>query len=111
MNEPDQQIFEQQVHDLAQHAYGDFMLGPQADSRARPSQQRPEWVEYMLSTMRGYVDTGVAGLRTEMISRFDTMQLSIDEIHRAVVHPTQPFDPSHSHVISGNDADVIETTA
>ena len=52
----------------------------------------------MLTTMQGYVRSEVASLRTDMYSRFDAMQLSIDEIHRATVRPAQPSDPSPSHI-------------
>ena len=93
---PDQQDREHIFQDPADQMAGDFMQGPPSESGAGSSEQRPEWVEYMLSTMRGYVDQSVAGLRTDMYARFDSMQLSIDEIRRATVHPPQQFDPSVS---------------
>ena len=96
--EQDQQEEDQQAPLPAQQAYGDSMPGYQTDAGAGSSQQRPEWVEYMLTTMQGYVRSEVASLRTDMYSRFDAMQLSIDEIHRATVRPAQPSDPSPSHV-------------
>ena len=65
----------------------------------------------MLSTMRGYVDTGVAGLRNEMITCLDSLQLLINEIHRATIRPAQPINPFHSHDISGYDGANAEAVA
>jgi hypothetical protein len=90
LEEQDPQDEDQQGPHPAQQAYGDAGYQTVAGS----SQQRPEWVEYMLSTMQDYVRSEVASLRSDMYSRFDTMQISIDEIHRAVVRPAQPSDPS-----------------
>ena len=87
------------------------MPGYQTGVRAGSSQQqRPEWVEYMLSTIKGYVHSEIDSLRTDMYSRLSSMQISIDEIHRATVRPAQSSDPSRSYV-SGADAAVPETAA
>lgn len=69
------------------------MTGPPSDVGAGPSQQRLEQVEYMLITMKGYIDTGVVDLRSEMTTRFGAMQISIDEIRRATVLSTPTIDP------------------